>query len=45
MSKDSNLFSGQPSFKQIISLLDKPKIKRKHKARRMEYISPDDGKK
>jgi len=26
MSKDSNLFSGQPSFKQIISLLDKPMI-------------------
>ena len=24
MSKGSNLFSGQPSFKQIISLLDKP---------------------
>jgi hypothetical protein len=26
MSKDSNLFSGQPSFKQITSLLDKPMI-------------------
>jgi len=26
MSKDSNLFSGQPSFKQIISLLDKSMI-------------------